>query len=162
MYLILLILIHTLEYSSVRHSCLGRLMGTRMAGESNPDSVGLSNQASPSLHFSPTPVWCNPVLMGHQTGETWTVGGQRKHSMTRGWGGKQVEKEWGLQTGAWLGAERGTGRLILKQRQIFKSSFTVFIITKSYEVAVNGALYALLCYLVLIKKWHCTRCSLAT
>ncbi|EDL79659.1 rCG27366 [Rattus norvegicus] len=70
MYLILLILIHTLEYSSVRCSCLGRLMGTRMAGESNPDSVGLSNQDSPSLYFSPTPVWCNPVLMGHQTGET--------------------------------------------------------------------------------------------
>lgn len=72
--------------------------------------------------------------------------------MTRGWGGKQVEKEWGLQTGAWRGPARGTGPLIFKQRQIFQSSFAVFIITKSYEAAVNGALYALLCYLVLIKS----------
>lgn len=34
----------------------------------------------------------------------------------------------------------------------FYISTFVFIIVKSYEVDVNGALYALLCYLVLIKS----------
>lgn len=35
---------------------------------------------------------------------------------------------------------------------LFYFNLSVFIIVKSYEVDVNGALYALLCYLVLIKS----------
>lgn len=41
---------------------------------------------------------------------------------------------------------------LYKQRWIFYFNPIVFVIVKSYEVDVNGALYALLCYLVLIKS----------
>lgn len=96
------------EHSSLRNSCLVRIMETTIADKSNPASVGFQLKPFPSLLSSPTPVWCNPILMGHQTGETWTVGGHGKHLMTRGWGGEQVEEERGLQEGTWAGG-RGRG-----------------------------------------------------
>ena len=52
--------------------------------------------------------------------------------------------EGGLGEAPWL--------FLFKQRWIFYFSLIVSIIVKSYEVDVNGALYALLCYLVLIKS----------
>lgn len=50
-----------------------------------------------------------------------------------------------------VGRERhGTIYFQMKMDFIFQLHF--FIIVKSYEADVNGALYALLCYLVLIKS----------
>lgn len=63
--------------------------------------------------------------------------------------------KWGLRKGTW-GGWRGKGEalglFIFKKRWILDVNFIVFIIVKSYEVEVNEALYALLCYLVLIKN----------
>lgn len=52
-------------------------------------------------------------------------------------------------------ARRGTKLFILKWRWILYFNLNVlffFITVKSYEVDVNRSLYALLCYLVLIKS----------
>lgn len=56
-----------------------------------------------------------------------------------------MEVESGLQEGP------GQGEAILMWRRILHFNCIIFIIAKSYEADVNGALYALLCYLVLIK-----------
>lgn len=68
--------------------------------------------------------------------------------MARGWGGEQV----GASGGVLGRARRGMGLFIFKLRWILYFNLSVVIIEKSYEVDVNGALYALLCYLVLIKS----------
>lgn len=60
-----------------------------------------------------------------------------------------MKEEWGLPRG---GLGEVLGLFIFKWSWILYFSFIVFIIVKSYEVAVNGALYELLCYLVLIKS----------
>lgn len=57
-----------------------------------------------------------------------------------------MEVESGLQEGP------GQGEAILMWRRILHFNCIIFIIVKSYEADVNGALYALLCYLVLIKS----------
>lgn len=68
--------------------------------------------------------------------------------------GGSVSK-WGLWKGTWegwRGKGEALGPFIFKERWILDVNFIVFIIVKSYEVEVNEALYALLCYLVLIKN----------
>lgn len=69
--------------------------------------------------------------------------------MTRGWGGERMKEQRGASEG---GLGEAPELFLYKQRWIFHFNPIVFIIVKSYEVDVNGALYALLCYLVLIKS----------
>lgn len=49
-------------------------------------------------------------------------------------------------------ARRGMGLFIFKWRRILYFNLSAFIAVKSFEVDVNRALYALFCYLVLIKS----------
>lgn len=46
----------------------------------------------------------------------------------------------------------GVITFFFKKKWILYFNLSLFIVVKSYEVDVNGALYALLCYLVLIKS----------
>ena len=64
-------------------------------------------------------------------------------------GGERMKEQRGASEG---GLGEAPGLFLFKQRWIFYFSLIVSIIVKSYEVDVNGALYALLCYLVLIKS----------
>lgn len=141
------------EHSSLRNSRLTRIMETMIADKSNPASVGLSTQA-----FSLPPLKPHPsVVQPHPNGspDWWNLNCWRPWEALddKRVGRWASEEEWGLQEGTWVGGKTEKNRAIYFQwGWLFYFNLSVFIIVKSYEVDVNGALYALLCYLVLIKS----------
>lgn len=76
--------------------------------------------------------------------------------MTGGWGGEQWSGCGGFRRGPGEGGEsQERHKTIYFQMEmdfIFQPQCFFFITVKSYEVDVNRSLYALLCYLVLIKS----------
>lgn len=67
----------------------------------------------------------------------------------------QWRRSGGFRRGPGEGAGQGDGLpglFIFKWKWILYFNSTAFIMAKSYEGDVNGALYSLLCYLVLIKS----------